>query len=287
MADPITVDLAVDYEVDKGYIGASYYSAGWLGKMYRINIDEKTDPTQWTFSTFMSLPKPVTAAPTAAVDLNNRLWIYFGTGRYFNDADRSDTSDQKLYGVWDPGSGTVDPVSGLNDVTNLLVYENQYVYNNTTYVSTFNQYLAARRGEYNTGAKKGWYITLTGGERSLHKPTILGGIVLFPTFKPTADVCGYGGTSYLYAPYYETGTANDESVIGFGTNTITIDNKTYKEIARKIVLGTGMPTHAVIHSGQEEGVVSLIQLGTGVIMEIAVDPAFSPKSQTLFWEERR
>ncbi|MCJ7547766.1 MAG: hypothetical protein MUP30_13275 [Deltaproteobacteria bacterium] len=121
----------------------------------------------------------------------------------------------------------------------------------------------------------------------MNKPTILGGIVLFPTFKPTTDACGYGGSSYLYGLYYETGTANDESVIGLGTNTITIDGKTYKEILKKMDLGSGMPTNAVIHSGQEHGVMSLIQLGTGVIKQITVDPAFSPKSQTLFWEERR
>jgi type IV pilus assembly protein PilY1 len=128
---------------------------------------------------------------------------------------------------------------------------------------------------------------MTGGERSLNKPTILGGIVLFPTFKPTTDACGYGGSSYLYGLYYETGTANDESVIGLGTNTITVDSQTYHEILKKTDLGSGMPTNAVIHSGQEHGVMSLIQLGTGVIKQITVEPAFSPKSQTLFWEERR
>jgi type IV pilus assembly protein PilY1 len=284
MADPITVDLGVDYQVDRGYIGATYYNAGWLGKMYRININEDTTPNNWSFSTLMSLSKPVTAAPSAAVDLYDRLWLYFGTGRYFNDADRSDTSNQYLYGVWDPGSGSV----ALNDVTNIHVYENTYVYNNTTYVSRFNEYLAARRNEYSAGTKHGWYLTMTGGERSLHKPTVLGGIVLFPTFKPTSDACGYGGSSYLYGLYYETGTANDEPVIGTSTtNKITIDSTDYFEILKKTDLGSGMPTHAVIHSGQEQGVMSLIQLGTGVIMQITVEPAFSPKSQTLFWEERR
>jgi Tfp pilus tip-associated adhesin PilY1 len=283
MADPITVDLGVDYQVDKGYIGATYYNSGWLGKMYRININEDTTVNNWTFSTFMSLPKPVTAAPSAAVDLYDRLWVYFGTGRYFNDADRIDTSNQYLYGVWDPGTGSV---SGLDDVTNIHVYENKYVYNNTTYVSAFNQYLAARRNDYSSATSHGWYLTMTGGERSLNKPTILGGIVLFPTFKPTTDACSYGGSSYLYGLYYETGTANDESVIGLGTG-IDIGGTTYQEILKKADLGSGMPTNAVIHSGQEQGVMSLIQLGTGVIKQITVEPAFSPKSQTLFWEERR
>lgn len=291
MADPISVDMGVDYQVDMAYIGATYYDSSWKGKMYRIDIDEDTTVNNWSFSTLMSLDRPVTVAPSAAVDMFNRLWIYFGTGRYFSEADREDnTTTQNLYGVWDPGTGTVDPASELNDVTDIDVYEGGYVdvNNDGNYDYTFSQYLTDRRNEYNASTPKhGWYVTLTGGERSLHKPTILGGIVLFPTFKPTADVCAYGGTSYLYAPYYETGTAYEEAVIGLGTDTITIDSDTYKEILRKTTLGSGMPTQAVIHSGQEEGVVSLIQLGTGVIIQLNVAPALSTKSQTLFWEERR
>jgi type IV pilus assembly protein PilY1 len=293
MTDPITVDLGVDYQVDKAYIGASYYNSTWYGKMYRININENATVSTWTFSTFMSLDRPVTAAPSAAVDLYNRLWLYFGTGRYFNTTDQSDVTSQYLVGAWDPGSGTITfpSPSQLNNVSAVRVYENGYVDTNNdgTYDYTFSQYLTDRRNEYSatSGTKYGWYVPLSSGERSLDKPTVLGGIVLFPTYTPTSDVCGIGGSSNLYALYYETGTANGESVIGLGTSTITVDSKTFKEILKKISLGSGMPTNAVIHSGQEHGVMSLIQMGTGVIKQISVDPAFSPKSQTLFWEERR
>jgi type IV pilus assembly protein PilY1 len=301
MADPISVDLGVDYQVDTAYIGATYCDLNkcdaddYKGKMFRIDIDENTNVAQWTYSTMMSVDRPVTVAPSATVDMFNRLWLYFGTGRYFSQEDREDlTTSQKLYGVWDPGTGTVDPSSELNDVTNVDVYEDGHVdingdgaYNTNDGDTTFTQYLNERRSEYNSASKHGWYITLTGGERSLHKPTILGGVVLFPTFQPTADVCGFGGTSYLYASYYETGTAYEEPVIGYGTGTIQVDTITYDEIARKTSLGSGMPTQAVIHSGQEEGVMSLIQLGTGVIIQLEVIPALSIKSGTLFWEERR
>ena len=300
MGDPIGIDLHVDYQVDSAYIGATYCDLNkcdandWKGKMFRIDVDENTNVAQWTYSTMMSLDRSVTAAPTAAVDMFNRVWLYFGTGRYFNQDDREDfTTTQTLYGVWDPGTGTIDPSADLNDVTNVHVYEDGYVdvngdgnYDDIN-DTTFSLYLSDRRNEYNSGTKHGWYETLTGGERSLHKPTILGGVVLFPTFQPVSDVCSYGGTSYLHTPYYETGTAYEESVVGLGTNTITIDSNPYKELLRKVTLGSGMPTNAVIHSGQEEGVVSLIQLGTGVIIQLQVIPALSIRSQTMFWEERR
>jgi Tfp pilus tip-associated adhesin PilY1 len=299
MADPITVDLAVDYQVDKAYIGASYYDSGsssWKGKMYRINTNESTTVSTWTFSTFMSLDKPVMAAPSASVDLYNRLWIYLGTGRYFNATDQSNTDSQYLVGAWDSGSNTITfpSPSNLNNVSNIHVYQNGYVYNDTTYVSLFATYLAARRAEYSATSKYGWYLTTTAGERSLDKPTAIGGVALFPTFIPTSNVCSYGGSSNLYAPYYETGTAYYSGAADFkpvlGTDparTITIGSNTYKEILNKTSLGSGMPTNAVIHTGKEQGVVSLIQMGTGVIMQLTVNPVFTPKSQTLFWEERR
>jgi type IV pilus assembly protein PilY1 len=299
LGDPISIDLHVDYQVDSAYIGATYCDLNscdaddWKGKMFRIDVDENTNVNQWTYSTMMSLDRPVTSAPTAAVDMFNRVWLYFGTGRYFSQDDREDlTTTQTLYGVWDPGSGTIDPSADLNDVTNVHVYEDGYVDvngdgNYDVNDTTFKLYLSDRRNEYNSGTKHGWYVTLTGGERSLHKSTILGGVVLFPTFQPAADVCSYGGTSYLHTPYYETGTSYEESVVGLGANTITIDSSPYQELLRKVTLGSGMPTNAVIHSGQEEGVVSLIQLGTGVIIQLRVIPALSIKSQTMFWEERR
>jgi type IV pilus assembly protein PilY1 len=300
MTDPITVDLGIDYQVDKGYIGASYDSGSttpvWNGKMYRININEDATATNWTFSTFMSLDRPITAAPSAAVDLYNRLWIYLGTGRYFNTTDQSDTTTQMLVGAWDSGSNTITSPSypNLNNVSTIKVYANGDVYDNTSYVSTFSTYLAAKRVQYSAGTKYGWYLTTPAGERSLSKPTVIGGVVLFPTYIPTTDVCATGGMSYLYAPYYETGTAYYSSAADFkpvlglsDTSSITVGGTVYKEVLKKTELGSGMPTNAVIHAGKEQGVVSLIQLGTGVIKQLTVNPVFTPKSQTLFWEERR
>jgi type IV pilus assembly protein PilY1 len=302
MADPIGVDLALNYQVDEAYIGASYYNnnSSWFGKMYRINVHEDPIPNDWTFSTFMSFDKPVTAAPSAAVDTYNRLWIYVGTGRYFNATDQSDTSTQYLVGAWDSGSDTITfpTPSNLNDVTNIHVYQNGDVYNGSSYINDFGDYLTNIRSEYNAGTEYGWYLNTSAGERSLDAPTIIGGIVLFPTFIPTTNVCGTGGTSNLYALYYETGTAYYSGEYGFtpvlpcstgchAPTSITVGNKTYPELLKQVSLGFGMPSSAVIHSGQEQGATGFVQLGSGQIMRLPFNPAFSLHNQTLFWEERR
>ena len=69
-------------------------------------------------------------------------------------------------------------------------------------------------------SKKGWFAKLTvpaGGlpsERSVANPVLLGGIVFFPTFSPSGDVCVAAGSSNLYALYYVTGGAYSRPSLG-------------------------------------------------------------------------
>jgi Tfp pilus tip-associated adhesin PilY1 len=292
MATPITIDLGLDYNVDVAYIGATYDDSGtWKGKMFRIDLDHESS-TYWNHSAFFSAEKPITSAPTAALDPFNRLWLFWGSGRYFSDADKTDDTPQRIYGVWDPGTGTLDK-DNLNDVTLVKVHEGGYVdldgdgaYSGDD--KPFIQYLSDVRSDYNSTppAKYGWYLDMPAtGERSLAKSTLLGDIVLFPTFDPNDDLCDYGGDSYLYSLYYETGTAYMESVMGLGSNTLDVGGPK-QEILKKKYLGLGMPTSVVIHAGQQQGVTGMIQLGTGVVEEVDIIPATSPQSKVLFWREK-
>jgi type IV pilus assembly protein PilY1 len=65
-------------------------------------------------------------------------------------------------------------------------------------------------------SEKGWYITLDaesastsmGAERSITDPVgLTNGLVEFTTFKPTSDVCKFGGDSYVWGVNYSTGGA--------------------------------------------------------------------------------
>jgi type IV pilus assembly protein PilY1 len=286
MASPITVDLGLDYGVDLAYIGASYKESGtWKGKIVRIKTDN-ADPNSWTTSDFITFDQPITDAPTAALDPFGRLWLFWGTGRYLSDGDKTDTSTQRLYGAWDPLTLAISGTSTyLNNVTGVSVYEQGYM---DTSGNTFAAYLAAKRNEYvrTTDRKYGWYLNLPAGERCFNKPTIMGDIVLVPTFLPSSDICGFGGDSYLNALYYETGTAYQESVIGTGGTPIVVGGEPRDEIFKKIGLGIGMPTNVVIHAGREQGVKGMVQLGTGVVKEVEINPASNPQSKVIFWREK-
>ena len=109
-----------------------------------LNWHVNEDPTTWTFSTLFNLDQPVTAPPTVSLDDQGKLWVYFGTGRYFSEADKTDSSLQRFYGIIDPcihggctdtisisnlldaslatvsTGGSVSGISGVTDLTSLL-----------------------------------------------------------------------------------------------------------------------------------------------------------------------
>ena len=114
----------------------------------------------------------------------------------------------------------------------------------------------------------GWIMALTGGERCITKPTVLGGIVTFSTYEPIADVCSYEGDSYLYALYYKTGTAYGKKIIGYGSHTITVGSDVYDEISKRTALGHGVSASPSLHVGKKKGARVILQTSTGEILEI-------------------
>ncbi len=136
-------------------------------------------------------------------------------------------------------------------------------------------------------AKDGWVRPLTiPGERILTKPSILGGIVFTPSFVPNDNICGYGGDSYLYGVYYETGTAYYKPVFDPGTSTIVVQGEQKEQVLDKIALGYGKASSLGIHVGMEEGATGFIQQSTGNVLTEGLSPAFEIKSGLRSWREK-
>ena len=314
MGDPISVDVDVStsqclmgtctYSSDIAYVGNSE------GKLYRIT--GTTSSSAGTASVLLDLGssnKPITAAPSISTDDNGRFWVYFGTGRFFAEADKTTTHTQHLVGVKEPldwndcdsdgnttelTTGCVAPVaassSNLLDVTDYTVYETGWVDDDpahTPAIHTFDDLVDQIRQYSSETAPRpydGWVMALTGGERCITKPTVLGGIVTFSTYHPIADICSYEGDSYLYALYYKTGTAYKKNIIGYGSDTITVGSDTYQEISKKRSLGHGVSASPSLHVGKRKGARVILQTSTGEILEI--DEENLPdayKSRPLHW----
>ncbi len=220
MASPVSIDANLDFNADAVYAGESFLEGEvWQGSMRRLSLKTCTgaacnssdpwpyaaNPAEWNLSTLCSTAQPVTAAPAVSLDDDEQLWIFFGTGRYFDFFDRADNgAEHSFLGIKDPCyrgdcSGEV-PFSQLYDATPVIVHRDGTL--SGTSIAAFNDL------EHEIEGRPGWHLTLSpGGERVLSKPGILGGVLSFTGYTPDPDPCGTQDLSALYTLYYRTGTA--------------------------------------------------------------------------------
>jgi type IV pilus assembly protein PilY1 len=303
-SDPVAVDIDFKsdksttppgYETDAIYIGETYYlstgGGSWNGRMWRIVTNGDTTPANWKMSLLYNTPgQSITSAPAISNDEDGNLWVYFGTGRYLNETDKTDVTPQGLYGMkdvcWDPSTETwIAPclvtasspsVTNLLDTTDIVVKTTGGItgYGGTGTADTFDE-LVAKMNSYD-----GWYMKLeVPRERSLNKPSIIGGLVLTTSFVPSADLCGFGGNSYLYSLYYKTGTAYKASTIGLKRSDNTVVLKRLEEPS------VGLASSVAVHAGREEGAAAFVQMSTGETKRVAIAPAETIKSGIVSWRE--
>ena len=303
MNSPISLDKNLNYNVDAIYFGEAYFASNkWQGKLYRVLVpwdwsDTSTyldTPSSWTLSTLFDATTPITAPVTLSIDDSDNVWVYGGSGRYLSTEDKSNSDTQYMFGIKDPFfnsnqatyyhnySASLElEISDLFDADPYTVTDDGEVFNGTTSIGYWEDLLALARQE------DGWIRTLTTSkERVLVKPTVLGGIVLTPSFVPNDDICGFGGDSYLYGLYYETGTAYYDPVFAPGTTTIVIQGQQHQKVLDKIDLGYGKASSVGVQIGMEEGAKSFVQQSTGSIVGENVTPAFDVKSALRSWQQR-
>lgn len=137
--------------------------------------------------------------------------VLFGTGKYLEGSDVSNTDVQAYYGVWDKNDGvTTVAVADLvqrhistdtvNDVNGDPV---------TVRIScdAANRTIAnCQKPPVDWTADMGWYVNLpTNGERATGITKLLNGVLYVNTFIPSASPCDSGGSGWLMALDYATG----------------------------------------------------------------------------------
>ncbi|HTP64355.1 MAG TPA: PA14 domain-containing protein [Geobacteraceae bacterium] len=225
----------------KSYSGTNITS--WTdGGILRLATHDSTDPTQWTLSTLIDGVGPVTASidklyddkdTTTAIDgvisPPPALWLYFGTGRYFyRDGSGIDsaTDGMTIFGI-------KEPCYSVKKVGTSWTKDDSKVFNpscTTTLTTPFSsssppddpqailsptltdQSSDTPNANLLAGETGGWFIKLDksstkyAAERVITTPSArTNGLVLFTTFKPTGDVCGYGGETFFWFVDHATG----------------------------------------------------------------------------------
>jgi len=196
-----------NYQDDAIYSGYVKFGADgkWTdGGVIRIMTKESMDPTTWVASKVIDGIGPVTTSIARTQDtrsLNRNLWLYFGTGRYFyRDATTLDdyNNQRALFGIKEPCYNTNSKPGNFLDGSC------------TAMISGALQDQTSSIGDI--GGAPGWKINLDsattdmGAERVITDTVALtNGVVYFTSFKPTMDICGYGGNSFLWGIKYDTG----------------------------------------------------------------------------------
>ncbi|MCJ0762806.1 PilC/PilY family type IV pilus protein [Variovorax terrae] len=133
--------------------------------------------------------QPITTAPVVSAYPGGGKMVVFGTGRLLEAPDRSSTSQQTIYGVWDSGLTTA---AGYN-LTRADLSANAYITATQSVTVSTQTYSVA------TGAKRGWYMDLKySSERIVISPPLSSGIAYFTSSIPPASQCTDNGVSYHY-----------------------------------------------------------------------------------------
>ena len=176
--------------------GVIAYAGDLDGNLWKFDLVNSTSSLLFEARDAFDVPQPITAAPTLGINSSKDdgvVMVYFGTGKYYDDADKIATATPRhsFYAIADIGSKvsrgnlfqkqlatvTADPFS---DSTRKVVQDESL---------TFPDW----------SIQDGWYLDFadTVGERVTTKPILIADKLIFPTLVPSNISCEYGGRSWL------------------------------------------------------------------------------------------
>jgi len=228
---------------------------------------------------------------------DDKAWIYFGTGRFESQLDKT-TTNQNYF------AAMVDSLTSPTQETylgNLIGHGIELMTDDpstTIDESAFFRYVVGSNSN-----KDPWYLRLlTGGlpsERVITQPLVVGGLVFFQTFMPDNDPCAGNGASWLYVLDYETGLPPTHTVFDInGDGEFNEDDlvdhdsnpSTDPVVVVGVYIGRGTPTGLVLEdnilfAGTSDGGVGGGGGGFGGGGGIPINPIYR-KAELKSWRDK-
>jgi hypothetical protein len=233
LSEPAVVDANSDFKADYAYAG------DLNGNLWKFDLTS-SDFNNWdvAYKNASSQPAPLFRAPgqpiTSRPDVmyhcaQHGFLVVFGTGKFLGESDRTNTSIQSLYGIWDygddvddseylghitsrPTGGDATLSSGLKLLRQTIIDERSL---DGSQYRTFSNNFPESSGSLwpliadDTSGQKpnpafhaGWFVdfddTYSEGERFIKDIIINDGRAFVLSFIPNSSPCSGGGDSLLY-----------------------------------------------------------------------------------------
>jgi type IV pilus assembly protein PilY1 len=235
LAPPFPADVNADGVVDFVYTGDQ------RGNLWKFDL-RSTTAANWTSSSnrvilftardASSNAQPITSQAEGTLHPTGQGFIItFGTGKYLEPTDpNSPYLTQSFYGIWDKNDA--NPISGQTVITGRNQLLTQTI---TSVVSGSNTFrvVSTNTATWSTDTTPpaandspsrhmGWFMdfpsSTTTGERSVFRPILTAGRLIFTTLLPSASTCQFGGTSFLMVVDPATGARIDGAVLDVDAN---------------------------------------------------------------------
>ena len=271
LATPAVVDVDGNGAADRVYAGDLngnlwvFDLSDSLSSNWKIAYTASSGPTPRPFVPLFTAkdssgtPQPITSKPSVALhpDYPNSgshdpdLMVFFGTGKYLESSDLSNTSNQAFYGVWDDGSAQLT----RSDLVAQTFVSGPFYESDG--VTTRTDLKVLSKNTVNYSSKFGWYIDLPGsGERVVVNSAIRGSLVFFNTWVPSTSACESGGTGFLMSVEQLNGgepdspafDASNDGVVD-NSDTTTDGTNTYNPAGQEYV--NGLPAASVFLSNKQ------------------------------------
>lgn len=289
----LSTPAAVDTDGD-GYID-HIYAGDLAGNLWKFDVSSAT-ASNWHVS-YSGSPLftatedvannkrrlPITERPEIGYNLltsnlDNDVVVYFGTGRYLDVNDSSNTGQptQTFFGIYDEWTDTKSVTITRSNLQQQQVVAEQTISNTNYRFTTSNT--------VDTTTKYGWYINLISpnttdnrGERQVTDPVLRSGRIIFTTLIPSNSPCEAGGTGWLMELDANSGAAiaqpvfdvNGDGVIDSNDlRTVTINGHVYYIGGEQPGGGTGLLTTPTIVQNGDNQEVKLISRSDGSVSTV-------------------
>ena len=298
-----TADWGEDYTDDVVYFGTIEEGATFedqSGDIYRFL------PSSNAYNMLMDVKRPITATPLP-VTVDNKNFVYVGTGRYLVQEDANTDDLQYYLGIIEDESGfnSLFDLNDLLDVTTIEIMQNYDASGNVTSVEADNAVFASdidpsgddtvttfeELSEYildGHGGKHGWYRRF-GYDYSIKERVVSDADYLYPilswaTFVPNDHICEPEvGTSYGYVVDLVTGTASELAPLQ--DDPASGGSGGEREAQYTWTIGGGFPSDTVIIQNEEGDAVVLNGTSEGAVSRIYLELADNVSVRRINWRE--